>query len=231
MQKEIQGRGPRLLGSSNAAGLVWYLQCLASSAESSPGLISPGVLRIQGLVVVCVHSSLIPLQHSPLCGALLWPGGSPVSRGPTCLLPLFCPGAALAPAAGLGAGIQTDQGQEPGKEGRHGDSILPAGLQEATQRICTVSCLQEAEGGWCVVGEEICSPSDACLCAEVPQAKRCAGARPGRMVLPQNTAGLRTVLVLCCRMQGPESHCTFILPHCCSLASPLLMQLCLCCGL
>lgn len=32
-------------------------------------------------------------------------------------MPLSCPGATLAPAAGLGAGIQTDQGQEPGKEG------------------------------------------------------------------------------------------------------------------
>lgn len=58
-----------------------------------------------------------------------------------------------------------------------------------------------------------------CLCAEVSQAERCAGAWPGRMVLPQNTAGFRMVLVPCFRMQGPESHC-------CSLASPLLTQVC-----
>ena len=31
-------------------------------------------------------------------------------------------------------------------------------------------------------GEEICSSSDVCLCAEVSPAKRCAGAWPGRMV-------------------------------------------------
>lgn len=68
-------------------------------------------------MIVCVHSSLIPLQHCPMHRVLLWAGGSVGSRGPTCLLPLSCPGAALAPAAGLGAGIQTDQGQEPGKEG------------------------------------------------------------------------------------------------------------------
>lgn len=171
MQREIQGswiQGPGdpdylAKSSSNAAGLLWYLQCLASSAESSPGPISPGVLQIWDLVIVCVHSSLIPLQHSPVCRAVLWPGGSAVSRGPTCLLPLFCPGATLAPAAGLGAGIQTDQGQEPGKERRHRDSILPAGLQEATQHVCTVSCLQEAEGGVWWERKSACPQMCACV--------------------------------------------------------------------
>lgn len=75
-------------------------------------------------------------------------------------------------------------------------------------------------------GEEICSPTDVCLCAEVSQEERCAGTWPGRMVLPQDTAGLRIVVVPCFRMQGSESHCTFLLLHCCSLASPLLTQVC-----
>jgi len=112
----------------------WILTCFS---RSTPDL---GPCRL------CPFQS-DPLQHPLACGALLWPGGSAVSSGPTCLLPLFCSGATLAPAAGLGAGIQTDQGQEPGKEGRHGDSVSPAGLQEGTQHVCTVSCLQEAEGG------------------------------------------------------------------------------------
>lgn len=54
------------------------------------------------------------------------------------------------------------------------------------------------------MGEEICLPSDVCLCAEVSQAKRHAGPQSGRMDLPQSTAGLRTVLVPCFRMQGAE---------------------------
>lgn len=74
-------------------------------------------------------------------------------------------------------------------------------------------------------GEEICSPTDVCLCAEVSQVERCAQAWPGRMVLPQNTAGLR-ILVPCFRMQGSESYCTFPLLYYCSLASPLLAQVC-----
>lgn len=168
-------------------------------------------------MIVCVHSSLIPLQHSPVCGALLWPGGSAVSRGQTCLLSLFCPGATLAPAAGFGAGIQTDQGQEPGKEGRRGNSVLPAGLREAVLRVCTVSCLQEAEGGvwW---GKNSARPQMCTYALRCPE-QSYAGARPGKDgFAPEH-----------CRTK--ESHCTFILLHRCSLASPLLVQLCLRCGL
>lgn len=42
-------------------------------------------------------------------------------------------GAALALADGLGAGIQTDQRQEPGKEGKHEDSIPPASGSHAAR--------------------------------------------------------------------------------------------------
>lgn len=89
------------------------------------------LLQIWGLTKVCPFQSDSPPAFPLYCGTA-------VSRGPTCLLPLLCPGAALAPAAGLGAGVQTKQGQEPGKEGRHRDT---------RRHICTMSGLQESEGG------------------------------------------------------------------------------------
>lgn len=81
-----------------------------------------------------------------------------------------------------------------------------------------MSGLQEAEGG---MWEGRKSQPQMCLCAEASQEERCAGAWPGTMVLPQDTAGLRTVLVPCFSMQGSESHCTF-----CCTAAPLLTQVC-----
>lgn len=79
------------------------------------------------------------------------------TRAQACLL-LFCPGATLAPAAGLGAGIQTDQGQESGKGWTASFLLCPRrpGLQEATW-----CCLQEAGGGG---GRRVCLFSAVLLC-------------------------------------------------------------------